>query len=84
MDDHGYVAKGYCKGMKRMKDFLEDWIYKSIKPIDISCECNMILGIPDYKTTELLVELAPTMMILSLALRPIVFLMTKIGKNNEI
>lgn len=60
-----------------MKEWLEDWIYRSIKPIDIYCECNMILGIPDWKTRDLLIDLAPTMMILSLILYPISFLMKK-------
>ena len=67
---------------ERIKNWIENWIYKSIKPIDVSCECNMILGIPDYKTTELLIDLTPTMMIAGLILRPIVFLLSKGDKSD--
>lgn len=54
-----------------MKEWFEDWVYNSIKPVDMSCECNMITGIPDWKTKDLMISLAPTMLILSLILYPI-------------
>ena len=62
---------------QKIKDHLEDWVYNSIKPIDVSCECNMILGIPDWETMNCMIDFAPTMMILSLILYPITFFMKK-------
>jgi len=67
-----------------IRKYLEDWVYNSIKPIDISCECSMILGISDYKVNEFIIDMMPVTMMLSLFLYPIAFFMRnrKVSEDN--
>ena len=49
-----------------MRNFLENWVIKSIKPIDISCESPIILGTIEYTMDKLIVEFLPTVVAMGL------------------
>lgn len=49
-----------------MRNFLENWVMKSFKSVDQSCECSNLIGIPDWKLGEYIIMLAPVWMVLIL------------------
>jgi hypothetical protein len=45
-----------------MRNYLENWVMKSFKSVDQSCECSNELGIPDWEFDEMVIDLMPIWM----------------------